>query len=164
MEARQSKRALFVCSGNICRSPMAEALLRARLERDGLGGRVRVSSAGVLALEGNPPSAYAVIAMDQRGLDIRAHRSRQLHQRDVHRADLILCMARQHRDAIRRMYGGSEGRLYLLSEMTGHVHDVNDPYGGSLLVYEHCAGEIASLIEEGCGAILRHLGIPGGRS
>ena len=84
---------LFVCTGNICRSPAAEALLRHRLEQSGVAAHVH--SAGVLE-EGNPAHSHGVAILSERGLDLSSHRSRAMTAELVRRADLILAMARQH--------------------------------------------------------------------
>jgi protein-tyrosine phosphatase len=84
---------LVVCTANVCRSPMAEALLRQRLAKAGLDATVR--SAGMLA-EGEPPRPEVVAALAGYGLDVSGHRSRQMTADDLGRADLILAMAREN--------------------------------------------------------------------
>jgi protein-tyrosine phosphatase len=84
---------LVVCTANICRSPMAGALLSQRLARSGLNATVR--SAGMLG-DGNPPCPEVVAVMADYGLDVSAHRSRQMTAEDLERADLILAMAREN--------------------------------------------------------------------
>jgi protein-tyrosine phosphatase len=86
-------KVLVVCTANVCRSPMAEALLRRRLAD--LGSDATVRSAGMLA-DGAPPPPEAIAAMAGHGLDVSAHRSRRLTPEDLERADLTLAMAREH--------------------------------------------------------------------
>ncbi len=81
---------LFVCTGNICRSPMAEVLLRARLDRDEARRDWRVKSAGTEMAGGRLASAYAIDEMAERGIDLRAHRARRISRELMEEADLVL--------------------------------------------------------------------------
>jgi protein-tyrosine-phosphatase len=87
------KTIIFVCTGNICRSPMAEAFLKRILAREGLATDYVVRSAGVWAANGRPASAYAIQVMTRRRIDISGHRAHSLTRADVEEADLILAMA-----------------------------------------------------------------------
>jgi len=152
------KTVIFVCTGNVCRSPMAAGLFYDRLVREGAERRVRVRSAGIWALEGQPASAYALQVMNEHGLDISAHRGRNLTQQDVDDADLILVMTQRHADIIARTMQHAAGKVYLLSEMAGQPLDIEDPYGGSLLEYRRTAAELADWIERGYPRIMELLG------
>ena len=87
---------LFVCTGNICRSPTAEALARRELARHP-GVPIQVSSAGSHALEGNPAASRSMLAAATRGANLERHFARELTRRRVRAADLVLCMAAEHR-------------------------------------------------------------------
>jgi len=132
---------LFVCTGNICRSPLAASLLERALKR---GLEVTVTSAGTGAWDGAPASEGAYLVGLERGLDLSAHRARLLTRELVERADLILTMARHHRARVDEL--GGEGRVFVLGEYTGRGSDeVSDPFGGDLGVYRDTCQELEAL-------------------
>jgi protein-tyrosine phosphatase len=108
---------LVVCSGNICRSPVAEGLLRRALERRLGVEAVTVSSAGTIAVDGGAASEGSVIAARERGVDIDPHRARLLTARLIGESDLCLCMAGEHRDAIGVLAPEAAERTFTLKEL-----------------------------------------------
>lgn len=96
---------LFVCSGNICRSPAAEGLARAWLLEQGLG-QVRVSSCGTLGLRDREAAAFTLRALAERGVELMAHRSRPMGHALLRRADLVVVMEAHHRDEVLEELGG----------------------------------------------------------
>ena len=149
---------LVGCTGNLCRSPMAEGLLRARLARDEARRDWQVGSFGVWTVDGRPASAYAVEEMARRGIDLRDHRSRNVTREMVAEADLVLVMTRQHAEAVGAAFPEYAHKVHLLSEMVGQMRDIHDPYGGTRAEYAHTARELEQLIEDGYERIVALVG------
>ena len=125
---------LMVCLGNICRSPMAEGVLRARLEEAGLGSRVRVDSAATgTSHVGHPPDERAIACAARNGVDISAQRARRLLAEDFDEFDVILCADRTIlHDARIRKPRTAHAQVELMLEWSGAgKKDVPDPYYGS---------------------------------
>lgn len=136
---------VMVCSGNTCRSPMAEALLKDKLSRAmGEETTVSVSSAGLFAFEGEPASAPAIETMKGYGIEIEAHRARPLTAELAGKADLILAMTEAHKEAILRRYPEIRGKVFTLAEFSGveGAFDVDDPIGSSTEEYRRVAKQI----------------------
>ncbi|MBL0713785.1 MAG: low molecular weight protein arginine phosphatase [Desulfosarcina sp.] len=133
---------LFVCTGNICRSPMAEGLLRHMLARRSLSG-VQIRSAGIHALDGRPAEPHAVEAARELGADITGHTARSLDREMVERADMILVMERGQAELIARVLprATQKEKLRLLAAGSAESGspEVDDPYGMSLDAYRTCA-------------------------
>jgi len=145
---------LVVCTGNICRSPLAEALLRVELERHG-ANEYRVSSAGTGAWDGSPASEGALLVGLEHEIDLSAHRARLLTRDLVGAADVILTMTRQQRARVEEL--GGEGKVHVLGEYagrTGPEADVNDPWGGDLDVYRETFGQLSELVASAAPRLL----------
>jgi protein-tyrosine phosphatase len=137
---------VFVCTGNTCRSPMAEVLARNLIAQhlncrsEELEDRgVIVASAGMAASLGGRPSPQAVEVLRARGLDLTQHESQPLADQLVRHADLILTMTRGHRDAILAQWPAAASRVQVLRE---DETDVPDPVGGPAELYARCAEQI----------------------
>jgi len=126
---------LVVCIGNICRSPMAEALFWKHLSDNGTVSEYTVESAGLGALVGCPADKIAQHLMLQRGIDISAHRARQLNSEIIHRAGLVLVMDTEQKRELEADYPSVRGRVYRLGEWGNF--DVPDPYRQSDKAFEH---------------------------
>jgi protein-tyrosine-phosphatase len=145
---------LIVCTGNVCRTPMAVGLLRRRLAEKCLDDRYDVFSAGVRALDGERASENSVLAMAERSIDITDHVAHTITADDVARSDLILVMSRGHGQIITQTWPQYAWKVHLLSEMVGKSKDVRDPYGGSLQEYRAAADVISDYIQHGFDRIL----------
>jgi protein-tyrosine phosphatase len=111
---------LVVCEGNICRSPMAEGLLAAALPQ------MQVRSAGLGALIGMPADDTAVRLMQERGIDITAHRAMQINRQMCVQADMVLVMDSEQRQRVEQLYPQARGRVFRLGEYA--KTDIPDPY------------------------------------
>lgn len=141
---------LFVCSGNTCRSPMAEALLRHLLRERGMPENMVVSSAGLAAVDGAPATEGARRALAAHGLNLDGHRSQPVTDQVVESADLILAMETRHRSELERRYPDKKGVIFTLKEYageTGQDLDVLDPFGSDDEHYQKTAAEIRQALE-----------------
>jgi protein-tyrosine-phosphatase len=144
---------LFVCTGNTCRSPMAEVIMRHALEERGVA-EITVSSAGTGAFEGAPASEGAYLVALEHGLDLSAHRARRLNPKLIADAEMILTMSAHHRDRVHDL--GGHGKVFLLGAYAGKKGEdaaVNDPYGASLDEYRVTFDELDRLIQAAVGRL-----------
>jgi protein-tyrosine-phosphatase len=133
---------LFVCTGNICRSPLAEYFFRDYVTKKGDGGRFDVGSAGVYALDGNHATYEAIEAGRQWRLDLKQHHARAIDRDMMASSDYILVMTQAHRNWLLHQYPGYENKIYLTLLFPRHLSgeppvqtDVPDPIGESVDYY-----------------------------
>ena len=139
-------KVLFVCTGNTCRSPMAEGILKDLAEKKGLD--IEAASAGISVYFGDMANIKSIEAMDKIGLDISGHISKHLSEEMVEEADLILTMSRNHKESILFSHPDGIEKIFTLNEYgLGRNRDIKDPFGQSLEVYEKTRDEIYKAIE-----------------
>src|SRR3954452_5993547 len=127
------KGLLFVCTANLCRSPMAEAIFNALAEDRGLS--FRAESAGVAALEGEPAAPKASEALEEAGIYVAGHCARGVSETMIEEADLVLAMTPRHVAELRRLFRGSSHKVYSLPEYANCApseEGISDPYGCSM--------------------------------
>jgi protein-tyrosine phosphatase len=176
---------LFVCTGNICRSPVAEAIARRELARYP-GAALRVSSAGSHALEGNPAASRMLVAASTRGADLQRHFARELTRRRVRAAGLILCMAEEHRPLVLAYDRAAARRTFVLAAFARAASqwewlakspaelvdlaaehasrtlpgdDIDDPLGHPPEAYAACAERLDTLVTPVMTALARTLSV-----
>ncbi len=135
IEERTLEKVLFICTANICRSPMAQALFNALAEDKGL--EARAQSAGVAALKGEPIAPNARAALEELGVCPEKHSARQVSAQMLEEADLVLTMSPRHVAELRRLFGNSF-RARTLPEYAGGAsaeEGIPDPYGSTMPTY-----------------------------
>jgi len=139
-------RMLFICTGNTCRSPMAQALAQIAAQEAGRDD-VEVFSAGLAAMGGDKASANAAAVIKEYGGDITGRPARRLTEDAVHRADLVLTMTAAQRDAMGYDYPEYVDKIFSLGEYAGTDEDVWDPFGCGMEIYRRCAEQIKKLVQ-----------------
>jgi len=140
---------LTICTGNVCRSPMAEKLLQHALAAEGAPlDQIVVVSAGVAAGYGEAASANSVAALKKVKLDLTRHKSQPATQDLIDRAFLILGMTQSHIDILQHYHSGLPERVHLFREFMGAEHDseIPDPYGQNYAAYAACFDSMAEAI------------------
>ncbi len=145
LSSSTSYTVLIVCTGNTCRSPMAESLLKDKLKAQVESMTFRIVSAGVAAQPGGPASEGALQAMKERGLSLDDHQSRSISQSLLERSDLILTMTSNHRQAILSRWPHVSSKVFCLAPAGS---DISDPYGGPIEAYRKCADRIDQCLDE----------------
>ena len=139
-------RILFVCTGNTCRSPMAEGIARKMTIERGLHD-VEIASAGTAAWEGAPASDPALLVGLERGVDLSAHRARTVSRDMIRESDLVLVMGPHHLERIEALGGADHAHLLSAYASRGSSHrPIADPIGAELDIYRATADELETAI------------------
>lgn len=147
--SRGIKNILFVCLGNLCRSPMAEYLLRDHLEKRG-NSSVKITSRGFLDQTGTSVPKEIYDLMDEAGIDISGHSSRPLTCERISESDLIIVMEIRQKEELGRQYIEDAHRIFLLSQFdkqNPEERDITDPMGQPSSQYRKCFNEIKFIVE-----------------
>lgn len=142
------QKVLFVCSGNTCRSPLAEAAMKNMIVKEKAEDSFRTASAGLMTVDGLPASNYAITAAREKNMDLSAHYSQQLQTSLVELADIILTMTAGHKQFIDENWPQAAEKTFLLKEFAGCCGDIIDPFGGSLDDYRHCLSQIQDCLQK----------------
>lgn len=149
------KTVLFVCTGNTCRSSMAEYIFRDMLNKRGKNKGIKVLSAGISAFPGAKASPEAIEVMKELGIDLSPHRSRALTKDIIEKVDLILTMTHEHKKQILSIVPQAEGKVFTLREFAKlEGTDILDPFGKSIEEYRKSAREIKEALEKSIDKIL----------
>ena len=138
---------LFICSANICRSPMAMGLLRSMVEDS--SDQWKIESAGVWDMGGQQVAANTQLILKERGIDLNDHTSRNVSGTMLSEFNLVLVMEDIHKEVLKLAFPEYTDRIYMLSEMVGEFYDIVDPIGGSLADFEETALEMERILTEG---------------
>ena len=149
------KKILFVCTGNTCRSPMAEVIFRDLVEKEGLKD-IEVMSAGIFAVPEDRANPNAIDVMKKRGLSLENHKSTMLTADILEEADLILTMTIGHKEVILQNYPELEEKIFTLKEYVNNPEDIknandiniSDPFGQSIAIYKKNADEIMTNLKK----------------
>jgi protein-tyrosine phosphatase len=158
---------LFICTANQFRSPLAAAYFSRKISGAGLSGDWKVGSAGTWAVEGLPAHPLAIEAAVAAGLDLSRHRTREVNDKIIKAADLIVCMQKNHREALEAEFAAARGRIILLGSFAGLPADeIPDPAKESFSRPEVTAQMIYHCIDEGFSALVEMAKDPdkGGRN
>jgi protein-tyrosine-phosphatase len=136
----EQKKVLFVCTANVCRSPMAEHLFARAIEQSEISQNIVSTSAGLSAMDGDKASQNSIDACEELGVDITDHRSTGLSRTTLQEASVVFCMTESHRALINMYFELPQGYpIYLMREfIEGQSKELPDPYGQDIDVYRQC--------------------------
>lgn len=137
---------LFVCTGNTCRSCMAEVVAK-KLASDELES-FEFSSAGIYAVMGESATNNAVSVMEELGIDLSCHIATPINLEMIKEADIILTMTLTHKQLVLNHFSEAKDKTHTLLEYIGQAGDIEDPFGGDLSIYRNCAQIIRASIEK----------------
>ena len=145
---------LIICTANICRSPLVEAMLRRSLQKDQGLTDWTVSSAGTWAQFERPAARYSQKLAKRIGLNISDHLAKMVTEKMLTDSDLVLVMTKGHKESLQVEFRDQSHKIFLMSEMIGKGYDVVDPYGGNSQGYEDMFVEVDQLLSNGMQRII----------
>ena len=142
---------MFICTGNICRSAMAEWILKKKISEDeSLKDKIEVYSCGIYAENGDKPTYTAIDVMKEIEIDITKHSATNIKNSEIKKMDLILCATRSHKMAVTDIYPELKDKVYTMKEYVGYEPsdlDIKDPWGYDIVTYRNCASELEKCID-----------------
>lgn len=142
------RKIMFICTGNICRSAMAEYIMKKKIYEKKLSDKFLICSAGIDAYGGESPTYEAITVMkNEYGIDLSNHRATAIRESDIENMDLILCMTSSHKNTLNLIYPNLKEKIFLIKEYVGLEGNVADPYGGTINTYSNCARELNDYID-----------------
>lgn len=155
------KKILFICTGNTCRSSMAEGIFNHAISQKKESSQFKAFSAGLSALDGDGANRQAIkVLKDKWNIDISCHNARRISEQDVEDSYIVLTMTREHKNAVIYMFPQAKNKIFTLKEFVSDnkidvssseynfALDISDPYGMSEQIYARCANEIREAIEK----------------
>lgn len=143
---------MFICTGNICRSAMADWLLKQKIKETGIGD-IEVCSCGIYAQDGDTPTYEAKSVMqDEYGIDISSHRATNIRNSKIKEMDLILCATMRHKEAVIDIYPELKEKVFTMKEYINYDRkyhdkiDIKDPWGYDIETYRSCLSEIEECV------------------
>ena len=142
---------MFICTGNICRSAMADGMMKKLIKENNIDAEI--CSCGVYAETGNGATYNAVEAASEYGADISSHRATNIRESRITEMDLILCATMSHKQSVLYLYPELQGKVFTMKEYAkidkdGQDMDIKDPWGYDEFVYRKCASEIEDCLEK----------------
>lgn len=144
------KRLIFICTGNICRSPMAMYYAQLKANHKNVG-EYYIDSAGISAIEGEKSSTNAVLAMNKYGVSMERHKATPIEKSDIKEADYIFVMTKIHKRIVSEMYPELASRVFTLKEFAfpdAVYIDIDDPWGYNIEIFNSVAKEIVDCVDK----------------